>query len=181
MDWGALAQAISGAVNNVGTFVGSIASIEGQKNAADRMEATSAEKQRRLQLEQNQILGQAQASAAASGVGMSSPSISTYLDSMKSEMARQAEWTRQSSAQEVSDMRSATDWQLGGSIAMLLLGGSSSGSAAAAWGSMGNSKDDPSLGKGYDDVWNPQTHSQAVRNTGSQGDFNINTGSTRGA
>ena len=67
MDWGALAQAISGAVNNVGTFVGSIASIEGQKNAADRMEATSAEKQRRLQLEQNQILGQAQASAAASG------------------------------------------------------------------------------------------------------------------
>jgi len=68
----------------------------GKLRQAGERQGVLDERMRRLRAQQEQVVGQARAAGAASGVRPGSASLQTYLSEMQAEFARQAEWDRAS-------------------------------------------------------------------------------------
>jgi hypothetical protein len=149
MDYAALIAMISKAVGNTGQAVGGIMQYDAQGKAIQQREETMKEEERRQQIKSDALLGQARAKAGASGLSMTSGSISSYLGFMEGELNRQAEWTRQANERELSEARTARDWQLGGTIFSWFTGGGSE------------------MGKMFSDVSQPSKDETSVKDTSS--------------
>ena len=86
-------------------LAGGIFSWLGKRKQADALEAENREALRRRILQDQQVLGQATAAGAASGIEFDSTGLQTYLTSMRDEMKRQQEWQRRAGATNVSNMQ----------------------------------------------------------------------------
>ena len=96
---GAAGSVVPGIGTAVGAGVGLLSGIFsylGSQEQARAMRRKAAEELRRKQLQDAQVLGQATAVGAASGVEFDSSSLQGYLGEMRAEMLRQQEWQRAS-------------------------------------------------------------------------------------
>ena len=98
--WMAVPVAISAA--------GTIASLLGGNKAANAIRERSREEARRFRLQADQVLGEARASAAASGTEFGSESLQKYLGDMALEFKRQEDWIRKHGRQEASAMQTSS-------------------------------------------------------------------------
>jgi hypothetical protein len=108
---GAAGSAIPGIGTAIGAGVGllgGIFSYLGKQNQADAMRRQQAEELRRKKLQDAQVLGQATAAGAASGVEFDSSSLQGYLGTMKSEMGRQLAWQAAAGSDNASNVDTAS-------------------------------------------------------------------------
>lgn len=90
----------------IGLATGLARYFSGQSQA-NAMREQEEEKLRRQRLQNAQVLGQAQAAGAASGVEYDSSSLQAYLTSMKSEMDRQLEFQRRAAKTNAGNVSTA--------------------------------------------------------------------------
>lgn len=89
-------------------LVGGVFSYLGKQSQVAAMRAQAEEELRRRKMQDAQVLGQATAAGAASGVDFESTSLQSYLGSMQAEMKRQQEWQRKSAATNAGNMSTAS-------------------------------------------------------------------------
>jgi hypothetical protein len=99
--WGTVIGAGIGAVGGLFSFLG-------KQNQASAERARLEEELRRKKAQDAQLLGQATASGAASGVEFDSSSLQGYLGEMKAEMARQLEWQRKAGETNIDNGSTAS-------------------------------------------------------------------------
>jgi hypothetical protein len=109
MWWAAAGLGVSG--------LGALGSFVSTQLSADQMRADTREQVRRLELQQKQVLGEATARGAASGVEFGSASLSTYLDAMTQEFKREAEWARETGYRAANATAASGALRLGSDVA----------------------------------------------------------------
>lgn len=103
--WGTAIGAGLGLASGVFSYLG-------KQAQADAMRAQKEEELRRQKLKNEQVLGEATAAGAASGIEFDSASLQGYLGNMKAEMARQLEWSRRSGSTNAGNVDAASTFGL---------------------------------------------------------------------
>lgn len=97
-------------------LLGGISKYLGSQAQADAMRAQKEEELRRKKLQDAQVLGQATAAGAASGIEFDSTSLQGYLGEMKAEMVRQQEWQRRAASTNAGNVSAAGAFGLVGDL-----------------------------------------------------------------
>jgi hypothetical protein len=82
------------------------------REAASQQRADTREQLRRFRLEHQQVLGEARARGAASGIEFESQGLQTYLQTMEAEFARQEQWAYDAGMREAKGMERQAWWNL---------------------------------------------------------------------
>ena len=151
MSGGGVWEWLGGMFQGLGNLAGAGVEREAALSGIEQGRATMDEKQRRLGLEQTEIMGQAGAAAASSGFAQDSRSITNYLGTLKSEMDRQAAWTRAADERALSNAKTAADWKFAGSFLSFLTMSTSTMGQGIESGRGGLDSNDVS--SDYDRLW----------------------------
>lgn len=96
--------------------LGAVASYQSKLEQAQLMREQADESLRRTRMRNQQVLGEAKAAGAASGVEADSSSLTNFLQQMSDEFARQEFWAKKAGDLAADATESGAKWELAGGL-----------------------------------------------------------------